>query len=287
MESLGNQFVVIDQTAQTNYAAGPEAEAFFQQIRPAFDAASFDQLLVLERSELAELRMRVFNRDGTEVEQCGNGLRCVAAYAQRQGLFKGSVIRIETLGRIAEATVLDNQRVRVAMGKAVFDPGQIPFLTDQQQAQYAIDGIDLSWVEQTMPAHRDEVAALLQAAGVVSMGNPHVVLDAGAVELMPHGLVANLGEQFQNLSVFPQGVNVGFMHIDDRSHIRLRVYERGVGETEACGSGACAAVAVGRLWGLLDNTVQVNLPGGILEVCDDAKKGLIATGPVVFHTEAT
>ncbi len=191
---------------------------------------------------------RIFNADGGEVEQCGNGVRCLASFLHRRGIAangKGEIVLDSPAGPI-HARVHDANLISVDMGVPNFDPKSLPFEASAEAHVYPLS-----------------VAGTEVEIGAVSMGNPHAVLTVTSVASAP---VDRLGPAIEHHPRFPRRVNVGFMEIVDRAHIRLRVFERGVGETLACGTGACAAVAVGRRHGRLDSTVEVELPGGKLEI---------------------
>jgi diaminopimelate epimerase len=243
MHGLGNDFLVFDQGP-----AGPPSAATLRRLADRHTGIGFDQALVLApaRSPGAAARYRVFNADGDEVEQCGNGARCVAALlAQRTGVERGEMVLESTAGPVM-ARLLGAGRVSVAMGVPDFRPSSLPFVADREAQRYAL----------ATPAGDLEI-------GAVAIGNPHAVLivprtDAAAVD--------SLGPTVENHPRFPGRTNVEFMEVVDPGHIRLRVHERGVGETRACGTGACGAVAVGRQLGLLGPKVMVDLPGGTLEV---------------------
>ena len=258
MHGLGNDFVVIDAIRQQVELA-PKA---IRHIADRRRGIGCDQVLLVERPQSpdADFRYRIFNADGGEVEQCGNGARCFARFVRDEGLTTKDRIPVETLAGLIELEVLADGQVRVDMGEPVFEPQRIPFQAEARAPSYAL-----------------EVNGENLDIGAVSMGNPHAVL---RVEDVAEAPVVRLGPAIEHHPRFPQRANVGFMQILDRGHIRLRVFERGVGETEACGTGACAAVAVGRLQGLLDEEVQVSLPGGDL-VISWAGEGapLYMTGP--------
>ena len=242
MHGLGNDFMVIDAIHQ-------EVELTPQRIAAWADrhtGVGFDQLLLVEPPEgnEAEFRYRIFNADGGEVEQCGNGARCFARFVRDRGLSQSDRIPVETRGGLIELQLLDDGRVRVDMGRPRFDPADIPLDAPAEQDRYRLE-IDGESIE----------------FGAVSMGNPHAVL---RVEDVDSAAVGKLGPLIESHPLFPQRVNVGFLQIVDRAHFRLRVYERGVGETRACGTGACAAMAVGRRWGLLDARARAELRGGEL-----------------------
>ncbi|HEB98919.1 MAG TPA: diaminopimelate epimerase [Thiotrichales bacterium] len=258
MHGLGNDFVVIDAIRQ-HVELPPDA---IRHIADRRRGIGCDQVLLVERPQSpdADFRYRIFNADGSEVEQCGNGARCFARFVRDEGLTTKDRIPVETLAGLIELEVLADGQVRVDMGEPVFEPQRIPFQAEARAPSYAL-----------------EVNGESLDIGAVSMGNPHAVLRVEDVSEAP---VARLGPAIEHHPRFPQRANVGFMQILDRGRIRLRVFERGVGETEACGTGACAAVVVGRLQGLLDEEVQVSLPGGDL-VISWAGEGapLYMTGP--------
>jgi diaminopimelate epimerase len=244
MQGLGNDFVVIDALTQ-HVALSPE------QVRRLADrrfGVGCDQLLLVEAPHTPDMdfRYRIFNADGQEVEQCGNGARCFARFVRERGLSDARALHVETAGGPLVLRIQEDEQITVDMGAPRLEPGKIPFLSQRPG-----------------PAHPLTVGGERLEIGVVSMGNPHAVLVVEDVHMAP---VARLGPQIESHEHFPQRVNVGFMQIIDATHIRLRVHERGVGETLACGTGACAAVVVGRLRGMLDKRVQVDLPGGRLVI---------------------
>jgi diaminopimelate epimerase len=206
----------------------------------------FDQLLVLaeEHDPDVDGEYRIFNADGSEVEQCGNGLRCIAAFVSAGSDRK--TLRLASPSGLVEARLLGGDEVSVSLGVPSFEP-DTAFLVGEQEA-------DL---------YRLAIGGNAVEFGAVSLGNPHAVIAADSVDSAPVGI---LGEAFQDQPLFPNGVNVGFMEVLERTRIRLRVFERGVGETLACGTGAAAAVVVGQRWGQLDASVHVELPGGTLGV---------------------
>ncbi len=244
MHGLGNDFVVIDAVNQA-VALSPE------QVRRLADrhrGIGCDQLLLVERpgSAQADFRYRIFNADGGEVSQCGNGARCFMRFVHDQGLSDKSELRVETSSGLLLLVLEDDDQVTVNMGEPRLEPRDIPFDAPARAPAYTLD----------VAGERLEIAA-------VSMGNPHAVTLVNDVEAAP---VARLGPAIEHHPRFPQGVNAGFMQIIDFEHIRLRVFERGAGETLACGSGACAAVVAGRLWDQLAARVKVALRGGVLVV---------------------
>lgn len=244
MQGLGNDFVVLDGVRQ-------QIQLDVAQIRQVADrhfGVGCDQLLLVEpyAGDDADFRYRIFNADGSEVQQCGNGARCFARFVYDQGLTDKTTIPVMTAGGRIVLAIQANGLVKVDMGAPELEPTRIPFVSDQRQTAYTLK-----------VAGRDvEIAA-------VSMGNPHAVLQVDAIEQAP---LAELGPLLESHIVFPERVNVGFMQVCNRTQIQLRVFERGVGETLACGTGACAAVVAGRLQGLLDAQVEVTLPGGKLQI---------------------
>jgi diaminopimelate epimerase len=266
MHGLGNDFVVID-AYRRDVSLSTDQVCFLADRR---FGVGCDQLLLVERPQQAgvDFRYRIFNADGSEVEQCGNGARCFARFVRDEGLTDKDTIVVETASGVITLYVENDGQVRVNMGTPRFDPAQIPFTAEAEADKYPLE-ID-----------REPLAI-----GAVSMGNPHAVL---RVEDVDTAEVERLGPLLETHPRFPRRVNVGFMQIVDRSHIRLRVYERGAGETLACGTGACAAVAVGRRWGELDDTVRVDLPGGSLTIhWEGGTAPLWMTGPAtrVFQGE--
>jgi diaminopimelate epimerase len=240
MHGTGNRILVVD---QRHVAATPPSKDQVRELGDAADGPGFDQLMWVYAADEPDIaaRYRIFNNDGSEVEQCGNGVRCVASYLASESGHAQSFTLLSPAGPI-DARVDDDGLVAVSMGSPEFEPARIPFLADERQDQYDI-------------AVGDEHFS----ACVVSMGNPHCVLHVASVETAP---VNELGPVLERHERFPEGCNVGFARIRDRQTIDLRVFERGVGETAACGTGACAAVVTGQVLGLLDEAVNVQLPGG-------------------------
>lgn len=244
MHGLGNDFVVLDLITQRYRLR----ERDILRIADRHFGIGCDQILVVEHPQRphVDFRYRIYNCDGSEVEQCGNGARCFAKFVSDKKLTGKSTIRVETKSGDIELELISNQQVRVNMGEPVLAPQDIPLLMDKQAAHY-----QLQLPEQTVDL------------GAVSMGNPHCTL---LVDDINTEQVATLGPIIESHPSFPERVNVGFMQVVDRQYVKLRVYERGAGETLACGSGACAAVVVGQLQGLLDEQVSVSLPGGQLSI---------------------
>jgi diaminopimelate epimerase len=244
MHGLGNDFVVIDAINQAVVLSAEQIRFIADRHR----GVGCDQLLLVEAGDRPEVdfRYRIFNSDGGEVEQCGNGARCFARFVHDKGLSDKNPLRVSTNTGVIELTEQVDGQVTVNMGVPRFAPPDIPFIADARAERYVLD----------LPSQTVEI-------GAVSMGNPHAVLLVNDVQQAP---VQDWGRILERHERFPQRTNVGFMQIVDTLNIRLRVFERGVGETQACGTGACAAVAVGRKWGLLQERVNVNLPGGQLMV---------------------
>lgn len=244
MHGLGNDFVVVDLVSQ-------RAKIFPDQVRNLADrnfGIGFDQLLIVEPPTDPDMdfRYRIFNADGSEVEQCGNGARCFARFVYDKRLTSKKTICVETSGGNIQLNLTDDGEVTVDMGVPRLKPDTIPFVAEQQQEKYKL-----------------QVDGQAYTVGAVSMGNPHGVLVVDDVDTAP---VETLGPKIERHERFPNRVNVGFMQIVSRDEVRLRVYERGAGETLACGTGACAAVVAGRLQGLLNEVVEVHLPGGTLKI---------------------
>ena len=260
MQGLGNDFLVFDAPA-----AAADVRLDSSKLRALADRRTgigFDQALMLEKPRDAVSRVfyRVFNSDGTEVEQCGNGARCIAALLYARAPELGRDFAMGSVAGIVRARVADDGMVSVDMGVPDFNPRSVPMDAAAEAPRYTlhVDGADVE-------------------IGAVSMGNPHAVLQVPDVKTAP---LERFGPSIENHARFPKRANVGFMQIVDRGHIRLRVHERGVGETLACGTGACAAVAVGRRHGLLDDDVRVDLPGGTARVSWAASgEHLWLTGP--------
>lgn len=248
MHGLGNDFMVIDGINQKFNPSTAPIAAWAQR----HTGVGFDQLLLIEapRQAEADFRYRIFNADGSEVEQCGNGARCFARFVYDKGLTSKKQIVVETSGGVIMPRLNDDGLVTVDMGVPLLAPEQIPFA--------AIDEDDARSISHQLVIGNETVSVTC-----INMGNPHAVIVVEDIEQAP---VHRLGAAIENHKQFPQRVNVGFMQIVAPRRIRLRVFERGVGETQACGTGACAAVVAGISLGLLgdDEPVEVNLPGGQL-----------------------
>jgi len=266
MHGLGNDFVVIN-----NLDGSVQLEK--QRICELSDRRTgigFDQMLIIEPAtvEAAQFNYRIFNADGGEVEHCGNGARCFAQYVHDKGLTNNQSILVNTTGGLINLHLLGNSQVMVEAGVPVFEPAAIPFLAPQEQNTYEI-----------------EVGDTALTVGAAAIGNPHVLVQVDNVETAP---VDTIGPLLESHERFPKRVNVGFMQIIDTSNIKLRVFERGVGETRACGTGACAAVAIGIKQGLLDKSVSVTLPGGTLSDVPNADSVLkfLTHNPDFFNQHA-
>lgn len=244
MQGLGNDFMVLDAT-QAPIELKPEQ---IKQLADRHFGVGFDQLLLVETAAEAtvDFNYRIFNADGSEVEQCGNGARCFALYVRDKGLTKKNPIRVATRAGIIELNVTNAGLVKVNMGIPKTQPVDIPFIADKEAIFYGL-----------------ETGSESIKLAVVNMGNPHTVLPVTNVENAP---VQRLGAFLESHPRFPAKVNVGFMEVVTRDTIKLRVYERGTGETLACGTGACAAVVAGQRAGWLDSKVKVQLKGGELQI---------------------
>ena len=244
MHGQGNDFVVIDGVRQS-VSLSP---AQVKRLADRHMGVGFDQLLVVEKaaSSANDFRYRIFNADGGEVEQCGNGARCFARFVLDEGLTDKREIRVETAAGVIQPRIEASGQVTVDMGAPRFAPADIPFIAERQQPTYTLD------VEGT----RVELS-------VLSMGNPHAVQVVADVDRAP---VTVQGPRIETHPAFPNRVNAGYMQVLSRDHVRLRVWERGAGETLACGTGACAAVVAGIRRGLLDAAVRVTTRGGDLAI---------------------
>ncbi|HFE38372.1 MAG TPA: diaminopimelate epimerase [Gammaproteobacteria bacterium] len=264
MHGIGNDFVVLDGVSQS-------VSLNNDQLRFLADrhfGIGCDQILLVECSDnpAVDFRYRIFNADGGEVEQCGNGARCFARFVREKGLTKKSEIRVETKTGQIVLHVTEDEQVRVDMGAPCLEPAEIPLNIADRSAYYR-----LTLNQQVLQF------------GAVSMGNPHAVFEVSDVNTAE---VEKLGENLQSHDCFPQRANIGFMQMINRTKIKLRVYERGAGETLACGTGACAAVVVGQLWGKLDSVVTVCLPGGDLRIeWRGGESSVWLSGPASFVFE--
>nr|WP_295786147.1 diaminopimelate epimerase [Rhodoferax sp.] len=279
MQGAGNDFVVLD---ETRGRLGLTA-AHYRFLGDRHFGVGADQILTVRPSPAPGIDFEyvIHNADGAEVEQCGNGARCFARFVHDRGLTDKDVIRVQTMKGVIEPRLTADGRVTVNMGAPVFDLVQIPFNADN--LAFHIQGDWGNWPLALVGTPQEATVFIAP----VSMGNPHAVLLVADVDA---AAVGTMGPQVQASPHFPQGVNVGFMQVQDRSHIRLRVYERGVGETLACGTGACAAVVAGIRLGLLDAgvDVQVQTRGGLLSIAWAGEPApVMMTGPAttVFQAE--
>ncbi|MFZ2308920.1 MAG: diaminopimelate epimerase [Rhodoferax sp.] len=277
MQGAGNDFVVLD---ETRGRLGLTA-AHYRFLGDRHFGVGADQILTVRPSPAPGIDFEyvIHNADGVEVEQCGNGSRCFARFVHDKGLTTKDVIRVQTMKGVIEPRLTADGRVTVNMGAPVLDPAEVPF--DASGLAFQPQG---PWGNWPLALVDSGITAPVLIAPV-SMGNPHGVLQVADVDTAP---VSTLGPAVQASPRFPQGVNVGFMQVLDRSHIRLRVYERGVGETLACGTGSCAAVAAGIRLGLLDDTVEVQTRGGLLSIAwagDTAPVMMTGPATTVFHGE--
>ena len=263
MHGLGNDFVLIDAVKQNIRVSSKLARRLAHRNL----GIGCDQVLVLEppSAKNIDFDYRIFNADGTEVEQCGNGARCLGRYIFDQRLSGKKSLLLKTKNRVMEIQSKPQNLIGVNMSAPVFEPAEIPFQAVQQETLYSLEA--------------DETHAI----SVLSMGNPHAVIQVEDIDTAP---VKEVGERLQKHQRFPESVNVGFMQIIDRQRIKLRVYERGVGETQACGSGACAAAVAAIQQELVDHLVTVELKGGELTIeWGGNSQPVFMTGPAVtvFH----
>ena len=264
MQGLGNDFVVFD-------AVNQDIRLTPEQVRRVADrrlGVGCDQILIVRPAsdDGVDFDYQIYNGNGTEAGQCGNGARCIGRFVARNGLANKKSIDIKTISGVYRVHLRDDGLVTVDMGRPVFEPQEIPFLAARVSSSYRL-----------------EVEAQQFEIGVVSMGNPHVILQVDNIDDAP---VATLGPRIETHSMFPDKTNVGFMQILDARRVALRVFERNAGETRACGSGACAAVVVGRIQQRLDSRVVVQLPGGSLQIeYRDRNEPVLMTGPAQLNFE--
>ena len=266
MHGLGNDFVVID---GVNQPVDLDASQISRLADRHF-GIGFDQLLLVEApvSEDSDFRYRIFNADGSEVAQCGNGARCFARFVYEQGLCDKTQIRVDTDSGRLVLTREANGSITVDMGIPRHRPDQIPLASPVEQLAYHVDVQGRQW-----------------EFGAVSMGNPHAVLRVDSVEAAP---VCEVGAYLERHELFPARANIGFMAVENAHRVQLRVFERGSGETLACGSGACAAVVIGIERGWLTSPVEVELPGGTLQISWSGRGApVIMTGPATTVFEGS
>jgi diaminopimelate epimerase len=266
MQGAGNDFVVIDATSQRVHLNAADA----RRLADRHFGVGCDQILLIEvpRKADTDFYYRIFNADGGEVQHCGNGARCFLRYVRDKGLTVKDAIRVETMSGVIVPRLEPDGRVTVDMGAPQFEPARIPFIAERQA-----------------PTYRLEVDGRGLEISAVSMGNPHAVQIVEDVQAAP---VLTQGPLIEHHPRFPQGANAGYMQVVNRGHVRLRVYERGAGETLACGTGACAAVAAGIVRGQLDSHVRVTTHGGDLTIAwAGAGQPVHMTGPAesVFEGE--
>ncbi len=260
MHGLGNDFMVLDLVSQHAHILPKHAKQWGDR----HTGIGFDQLLIVEAPSNPELyfRYRIFNADGSEVEQCGNGARCFARFVLDKRLTAKKRIRVETKSGVIELDVRNDGQISVDMGPPRLVPADIPFDAPDQALSYPLD----------VAGQQVELAA-------VSMGNPHAVIRVDDINSAP---VHELGPQIEHHPRFPQRVNVGFIQVIDRHRAQLRVWERGAGETQACGTGACAAAVAAISQGWMDSPLLIDLPGGRLSIeWEGPGKPVIMTGPAV------
>lgn len=273
MQGAGNDFVVLDETRERLHLS----PAQYRFLADRHFGVGADQILSVRPAPEPDVDFEyvIHNADGGEVEQCGNGSRCFVRFVREQGLTDKTSVRVKVHGGVIELHEMPDGQVRVDMGAPIFDGSWVPFAP-----QHAQSVSDVAW--QLTLSNGDDVRV-----GVVSMGNPHAVQVVDNVDTAP---VLLQGPLIEHHAAFPKRVNAGFMQVIDRSHVRLRVFERGAGETLSCGTGACAAVVTGIRWGLLDDTVQVHTRGGVLTIAWQGPGHSVGmTGPAttVFQGEIT
>lgn len=244
MHGLGNDFIVVESLSREISLTAAQIRTMSSRT----EGIGFDQLLMIEppRSLGVDFNYRIFNADGNEVEQCGNGARCLGRFVKEKKLSPKNQLVISTMNSMMTIEAIDRVNFRVDMGEPKFSPDDLPFSAEVERDYYTLSH-----------AEGDTEFA------ICSMGNPHAVV---AVDDVDNAAVNTLGPIIESHPQFPEGVNAGFMQIQDRASMRLRVYERGAGETAACGTGACAAAAVARRFDLVDSHLNVQLPGGALTI---------------------
>ncbi len=264
MQGLGNDFVVLDFVRHPVSLSNSQ----FSHIADRRFGVGCDQILIVEPSDEdnIDFRYRIVNADGSEVGQCGNGARCLVKFVREQGLTDKTIVNVSTSTSDMTLQANDDGSVTVDMGKVSFDPASVPFIADAMQDMYPVE-IDNKGQKQTI-----EVA-------IANIGNPHCLL---LVDDIDTAEVDRIGPQIESHERFPEKVNVGFMQMISPNEIKLRVYERGAGETMACGSGACAAAAMGQNLGLLCDNVEVHLPGGPLHIQRTDNGNVLMTGAAEF-----
>jgi diaminopimelate epimerase len=266
MHGLGNDFVVIDCIHQNVQMTAALAARLADRKR----GVGCDQVLLVEApiNQQVDFRYRIFNSDGSEAEQCGNGARCFAQFVRKKGLTSKTSIVVETLAGVFVYTVLNDVDVLVEMGVPKFEPDEIPLRSDTFSNTYSVQ-LDGQTIE----------------FSAVSMGNPHAVLFVNDIDTAP---VNTIGPALESHPMFPKKTNVQFIQPITKNKIRQRIFERGAGETSASGSGACAAVAVGQMLGMLGDEVDVIMPGGSLKIKRQPDSGsILMQGPANFSFEGS
>ena len=261
MHGLGNDFMVVDTISQNLFFS----EKQIRRLANRNKGVGFDQLLLVEPPSQpnVDFHYRVFNADGSEVGQCGNGVRCLARFVRQMGLTWKQKIRVSTVNGLMDLRLMKNGLVSVDMGVPQLEPQKVPLNIEEQSIEYNIQLKEQSF-----------------SFGAVSMGNPHCILTVDDVKNIS---INSIGKEINQHDLFPEGVNVGFMQIVSENEVRLRVFERGAGETLACGSGACASMVVGRLQNKLQQRIKVYLPGGHLHIdWAGAGQSLTMIGPAEF-----
>lgn len=266
MHGLGNDFIVLDAINHPDLLALDSEQQ--RLLADRHFGIGCDQILWVLPSDKPDVdfRYRIVNADGQEVQQCGNGARCFARFVKERGLTDKEVLSVETLGGIIHPRLESDGLVTVDMGKPRFAPNDLPFIADEIADRYELDVTGQSY-----------------QIGTVSMGNPHAVIQVDDLETFD---VTGVGALVESHARFPERVNAGFMQVISTTHIRLQVYERGVGLTLACGTGACAAAVIGQRWGVLEQRSTVSLAGGDLQICWDGDNVLM-TGPATNVFEGT
>lgn len=256
MHGLGNDFMVIDNVTQNIFLNNDQIAMLADRHR----GVGFDQLLMVEApyDPDVDFHYRIFNADGSEVQQCGNGARCFGRFIRHKGLSNKNRFRVSTKKGVISISLLSDGQVEVDMGQPVFDPAQIPFRANKSETTYILRAAEQTFL-----------------CGVLSMGNPHCVMLVDDIEQAPVNEVGQLLTQHER---FAEGANIGFLQVIDRQNARLRVFERGVGETQACGSGACAAAVWAMMQDKLDATATIQLPGGPLQITWQAGQSVMMTG---------
>lgn len=256
MHGLGNDFMMIDNVTQNIFLNNEQIASLADRHR----GIGFDQLLMVEPpyDPDVDFHYRIFNADGSEVQQCGNGARCFGRFIRHKGLSNKSRFKVSTKKGVLDIVLLGDNQVQVDMGEPVFEPQQIPFRANKAEVTYILRAAEQTFL-----------------AGVLSMGNPHCVILVEDIEAAP---VAEVGALLTQHERFAEGANIGFLQIIDREQARLRVFERGVGETQACGSGACAAAVWAMMQDKLGPQATIHLPGGPLQINWQQGQSVMMTG---------